>query len=185
MRPITFIMILFFAGYTSAALDKRELLKRKADLTNQKSQCEKMPDIGMRDACMLKYQKAANKYKADLAKFKQSVVLESQKRQERRGDESGGDLVGDIQKRQENIKQFSDFINSSCVRERTDNCATALFQLGNLTYKNEEDDFRIKQTKFEKDIQKWEDFDKKGPEPVAPKRNHSASLQVFDRLYKE
>jgi tetratricopeptide (TPR) repeat protein len=79
--------------------------------------------------------------------------------------------------------EFQDYVNS--CSEKTDRCASALFQVANLTYQNEEEGFLLKQAKYEDDYHKWEDHDKRGPEPVSPRRDHKTSIRFFERFLKE
>ncbi|HLP42612.1 MAG TPA: tetratricopeptide repeat protein, partial [Fibrobacteria bacterium] len=156
-----------------------ELKTRKMDLDKDLSKCQAMDEPDRSD-CMTKRQKKVDKYKADLAEYKADLARE----QSRGGSSSAGTTdVERVKMRENSIKEFQDYVNS-CT-EKTERCASAMFQVANLTFQNEEDAFLIKQTKYEQEFQRWEDRDRKGAEPIQPKRDHKTSLRYFERFLKE
>jgi hypothetical protein len=70
------------------------------------------------------------------------------------------DLVAEIEKdmweRDKIIQDYLDFFSKYCKEEKTPQCAAALHQIAELTYKNEMDGFRIRQIKYDKALEKWE-----------------------------
>ncbi len=93
------------------------------------------------------------------------------------------DYQAAIADREKSIKEFTDYY-STCT-EKNERCASALYQAATLTYQKEEYLFLDAQAKYEKEYQNWEDHDHQGSEPYAPHRNHSVSLQLFQRFLKE
>ena len=166
---------------THADAKLQELKKRKMELDQAAAKCDAM-DGSDREDCMAKRQKKVDKYKADLDSYKSDVAKE-QSKNSKPSAENSADFSSRIQSREQSIKEFQDYVNS-CT-EKTDRCASALFQVANLTYQNEEDGFLLKQTKYEGDFTKWEDHDKRGAEPVQPRRDHKRSITFFERFLKE
>jgi tetratricopeptide (TPR) repeat protein len=160
----------------------QELKKRKMELDQMAAKCDGMDEPDKSD-CMAKRQKKVDKYKEDLEAYKADLAKEQSRAQAREAKESPQDFSSKMQSREQSIKEFQDYVNS-CT-EKTDRCASALFQVANLTYQNEEDGFLIKQAKYEQDFTKWEDRDKKGAEPVQPRRDHKNSIKFFERFLKE
>jgi tetratricopeptide (TPR) repeat protein len=158
-----------------------DLKKRKMELDQLQAKCDDMQGSD-RDDCMAKRQKKVDKYKADLEAYKEDLAKE-QSRNSKPTQENSADFSSRIASREASIKEFQDYVNS-CT-EKTDRCASALFQVANLTYQNEEDGFLLKQSKYEQDYTKWEDHDKRGPEPVQPRRDHKRSISFFERFLKE
>ncbi len=169
---------------TSSHADAKlqELKKRKMELDQAAAKCDAMEEPDKSD-CMAKRQKKVDKYKEELEGYKNDLAKEQSKASQREAKDNPGDFSAKIQAREQSIKEFQDYVNS-CT-DKTDRCASALFQVANLTYQNEEDGFLIKQTKYEQDFQKWEDRDKKGAEPNQPRRDHKNSIRYFERFLKE
>jgi tetratricopeptide (TPR) repeat protein len=167
----------------SHAADSRlaDLKKRKMELDQFQAKCDAM-DGSDKEDCLAKRQKKVDKYKTDLEAYKDDLAKE-QSRNSKPSQENSADFTNRIAGREASIKEFQDYVNS-CT-EKTDRCASALFQVANLTYQNEEDGFLLKQEKYEKDEAKWEDHDKRGPEPVQPRRDHKSSIRYFERFLKE
>jgi tetratricopeptide (TPR) repeat protein len=159
-----------------------ELKKRKMELDQAMAKCQAMDEPDRSD-CMAKRQKKVDKYKADLAEYKEDLAREQGKAAEREARTAPEDMNSRIAARENSIKEFQDYVNS-CT-EKTERCASAMFQVANLTYQNEEDAFLIKQSKYEKEFTTWEDRDRKGAEPIQPKRDHKTSLRYFERFLKE
>jgi tetratricopeptide (TPR) repeat protein len=169
---------LLAAGLTVSALaDARldDLKKRKGELDQLAAQCATMQDPQKAD-CLAARQKKVDKYKADLAAYKSDVNKASSA-------EETQDYQTAVTLREKSIKEFLDYL-SGCT-EKSTSCASALFQAATLSYQKEEYIFLSEQAKYESDMQKWEDHDRRGPEPVSPKRNHAASLQLIQRFLKE
>src|SRR6267142_2691381 len=160
----------------------QELKKRKMELDQAAAKCDAMDEPDKSD-CMAKRQKKVDKYREELQNYKADLAKEQSNNSAREAKDSPADFASKIQNREASIKEFEDYVNS-CT-EKTDRCASALFQVANLTYQNEEDGFLIKQTKYESDFTKWEDRDKKGAEPVQPRRDHKNSIRYFERFLKE
>ncbi len=160
----------------------QELKKRKMELDQAAAKCDAMDESDKAD-CMAKRQKKVDKYKEELEAYKTDLAKEQSKNAQREAKDNPADFSAKIQSREQSIKEFQDYVNS-CT-DKTDRCASALFQVANLTYQNEEDGFLIKQTKYEADFTKWEDRDKKGAEPVQPRRDHKNSIRYFERFLKE
>lgn len=173
----------FLAAVQSHAADARlaDLKKRRMELDQSLAKCEAMEGSDKED-CMAKRQKKVDKYKADLEDYKADLAKE-QSRNSKPNQDNSSDFAGRIAGREQSIKEFQDYVNS-CT-EKTDRCASALFQVANLTYQNEEEGFLLKQAKYEDDYHKWEDHDKRGPEPVQPRRDHRSSIRYFERFLKE
>jgi hypothetical protein len=173
---------LLVAGLSmSAWADGRlnELKKRKVDLEKMAAKCAAL-DESARGDCLAKRQKEVDRYKSDLAEYR--ADLEKEKKY-RGGSDDGANAKADIARRDQSIKEFSDYINS-CT-DKSDRCASAIFQVANLSYQNEEDAFLVKQQKYEKEYQEWEDRDSKGNPPSQPSRDHRTSLRSFERFLKE
>ncbi|MEO7424647.1 MAG: tetratricopeptide repeat protein [Fibrobacteria bacterium] len=160
----------------------QELKKRKMELDQSAAKCEAM-DGSDKEDCMAKRQKKVDKYREELENYKADLAKEQSKASQREAKDSPADFSAKIQNREQSIKEFQDYVNS--CSEKTDRCASALFQVANLTYQNEEDGFLIKQSKYEADFTKWEDHDKKTAEPVQPRRDHKNSIRFFERFLKE
>jgi tetratricopeptide (TPR) repeat protein len=167
---------------THADSKLNELKKRKMDLDQLADKCAALDEPDRSD-CMTKRQKKVEKYREDLEEYKTDLAKEKSNASAREARESPDDFGAKISSREKSIQEFEDYVNS-CT-DKTDRCASALFQVANLTYQNEEDSFLLKQQKYEKDYQRWEDHDKKGPEPVSPKRDHKNSMRYFERFLKE
>ncbi len=180
---VTVLMMLAFV-MSSYPQDKRDLLRRKARLKKLKASCMRKSEPKRSD-CLTEYQEKAAQYKEDVASFKARANQENRERRARLASRGSRTIDEDIAKRTESIRQFEEFYASSCSQNKTARCASALYQLGNLNYRNEEDSFRMLQGKFEKDIQRWEDRDKRGPEPQPPQRSHTKSLSYFEKLLRE
>ncbi len=180
--PIVVLGMAMTASLTFSVDKLGELKKRKVELEQLGAKCEAMGDADKVE-CLEKRQKKVDKYKSDLESYKADVAKEEVKRNERSAKEAPKEMGEKINNRQSSIKEFTDYVNS-CT-EKSDRCASALYQVGNLTYLNEEDQFLVKQQKYEKEFQVWEDHDRKTAEPVQPKRNHNASLKHFERFLKE
>ena len=174
------LSLLLFIGLATSSFSASvaSFRKEKSKLVAYKKKCEKKDESG-RASCLEKYEKKKAKYKKKLAKYKKRQNLESSKRQQRRASSSPRSIAKDIAERGNNIKNFEDFVSGSCLNTTNSRCALAYYQLGDMNYKNEEDEFRVLQTKYEKDIQKWEDHDQRGPEPTPPKRSHKISKKYF------
>ncbi len=181
MKTLVILLIGLFT-LPSFGASLKDFKKERSKLIQLKKKCDKQSEPD-RSECLEKYEKRKDKYQKELNEFKRKTALENQKRDERRS-QSNKTIEEDIENRQNNIKQFEDFVKT-CKDSKNSRCALAYFQLGNLNFRNEEDDFRIKQTKYEKDMQKWEDRDKKGVEPTPPTRNHDKSLQYFEIIMKD
>lgn len=160
-----------------------DLKKRKMELDQMAAKCDAIQDEAQKSECQAQRQKKVYKYKEDLSDYKTDLAKEQSKNSQRDAKDNPEDFGSKIQNREQSIKEFQDYV-SSCA-EKTDRCASALFQVANLTYQNEEDSFLLKQGKYEHDIIKWEDHDKKGPEPVGPRRDHKKSLGFFEKFLKE
>lgn len=174
---------LLAASHSYADGKLNELKKRKMELDQMASKCDAMTDESEKSDCQAKRQKKVDKYRADLNDYKQDLAKEQSKNSQREAKDNPDDFGSKIQNREASIKEFQDYVNS-CA-EKTDRCASALFQVANLTYQNEEDSFLLKQGKYEQDIIKWEDHDKRGPEPVQPRRDHKKSVSFFEKFLKE
>jgi len=173
----------FLAATQSHADAKlQELKKRKMELDQMAAKCDAMEGSD-KDDCIAKRQKKVDQYRSDLESYKNDLAKEQSKNSQREAKEDPSDFAAKIQSRAASIKDFEDYVNS-CT-DKTDRCASALFQVANLTYQNEEDAFLLKQTKYETDYQKWEDHDKRGAEPVQPRRDHKNSIRYFERFLKE
>ena len=159
-----------------------ELKKRKMELDQAAAKCDAMDESDKSD-CMAKRQKKVDKYREELESYKADLAKEQANASKRQANEGPADYGSKIQAREQSIKEFQDYVNS-CA-EKTDRCASALFQVANLTYQNEEDGFLVKQSKYEADFIKWEDRDKKGAEPNQPRRDHKTSVRYFERFLKE
>lgn len=168
---------LLAAGLSDAS-KLNELKKRKMELDQLAAKCQAM-DEPERSDCMSKRQKKVDGYKKDLEAYKRDLAKE----QASASKSAPEDLESRMKFRENSIKEFQDYVNS-CT-EKTERCASAMFQVANLTFQNEEDAFLIKNNKYEKDFQRWEDRDRKGPEPIQPKRDHKTSLRYFERFLKE
>jgi tetratricopeptide (TPR) repeat protein len=175
------IIALGAAVHTYADTKLADLKKRKMELDQLQAKCEAM-DGSSREDCMAKRQKKVDKYRADLEEYKSDLAKE-QSRNSKPTSDNSADFASRIASREQSIKEFQDYVNS--CSEKTDRCASALFQVANLTYQNEEEGFLLKQAKFEDEYHKWEDHDKRGPEPVSPRRDHKASIRYFERFLKE
>jgi tetratricopeptide (TPR) repeat protein len=173
---------LLSAANSHADAKLQELKKRKMELDQAAAKCDAM-DGSDREDCMAKRQKKVDKYKEELETYKADLAKEQSRASAREAKDSPSDFNTKIQNREQSIKEFQDYVNS-CT-DKTDRCASALFQVANLTYQNEEDGFLVKQNKYEQDFQKWEDRDKKGAEPVQPRRDHKNSIRFFERFLKE
>ncbi len=160
-----------------------ELKKRKMDLDQAAAKCDAMTDEAKRAECNVKRQKKVEEYRQDLSRYKADLAMEQSKASQKQMQDNPEDFGSKITNRQQSIKEFQDYVNS-CT-EKTDRCASALFQVANLTYQNEEDSFLLIQSKFEKDIAYWEDHDKRGAEPKAPHRDHKKSVGYFEKFLKE
>lgn len=159
-----------------------ELKKRKMELDQAAAKCDAMDESDKSD-CMAKRQKKVDKYREELESYKADLAKEQASASKRQANENPADFGSKIQAREQSIKEFQDYVNS-CA-DKTDRCASALFQVANLTYQNEEDGFLVKQSKYEADYIKWEDRDKKGAEPNQPRRDHKNSVRYFERFLKE
>jgi TolA-binding protein len=157
-----------------------DLRKRKVELDRLASSCAALQDDSKRNNCLADRQKKVDKYKEDLESYKENVAKEAKYQSP---DEQNQDYKTSITNRQRSIKEFTDYVNS-CT-EKSERCASALFQVANLTYQNEEDEFLMKEAQYEKIYQRWEDHDKKGAEPVGPRRDHKNSLALFERFLKD
>ncbi len=160
-----------------------DLKKRKMDLDQLSTKCETMSDESSKSDCLAKRQKKVDQYREDLNNYKSDLAKEHSKASQREAKDNPDDFGSKISNREQSIKEFQDYVNS-CT-DKTDRCASALFQVANLTYQNEEDSFTLKQSKYEKDIISWEDHDKKGPEPTQPRRDHKKSMGFFEKFLKE
>ncbi len=176
-RILVVLGVVAFAAPLSAS-NLVELKKRKLELDEWQQKCDAMSEPE-RSKCLDKRSKGVEKYKRDLERYRADV----QKELQRKGNATPKDLKTRMESRDRSIKEFQDYVNS-CT-ERTDRCASAIFQVANLTFQNEEDAFLIKQEEYEKLYTKWEDRDRRGAEPVAPRRNHNGSMAYFDRFLKE
>ncbi len=176
-RLLVLLGVLAFA-WPADANKVMELRKRKLELDEWAQKCQAM-DVSEQAKCVEKREKAVEKYRRDLDRYKADVQKDLQKK----GEAGGKDLKTRIDTRERSLKEFRDYVNS-CT-DRSERCATALFQVANLTFQNEEDEFLIKQEAYEAAYQKWEDKDRRGAEPVAPRRNHNGSMNYFDRFLKE
>jgi tetratricopeptide (TPR) repeat protein len=159
-----------------------ELKKRKVDLDNLQEKCSELSGSDQAE-CFEKRQKKVDAYKKDLAKYKEEVSKERNQVQTTEQKDDPASVQAKVDSRNSSIKEFIDYVNS-CT-EKTPRCASALFQVANLTYQNEEDGFLIKQAKYESQFAAWEDRDRKGPEPLPPKRDHKTSLNYFEKFLKE
>jgi tetratricopeptide (TPR) repeat protein len=168
---------LLAAGLSDAS-KLNELKKRKMELDQLAAKCQAM-DEPDRSECMSKRQKKVDDYKEDLDAYKRDIAKE----QASASQSAPEDLNSRIQFREKSIKEFQDYVNG-CT-EKTERCASAMFQVANLTFQNEEDAFLLKNNQYEKDFQRWEDRDRKGAEPIQPKRDHKTSLRYFERFLKE
>ncbi|MDQ3000038.1 MAG: tetratricopeptide repeat protein [Fibrobacterota bacterium] len=173
---------LLSATYSQAAVSIQDLKKRKMELDQASAKCDAMDEPDKSD-CMAKRQKKVDKYREDLDTYKADLAKEQSRAAERQAKSTPADNASKMGFRDQSIKEFQDYVNS--CSEKTDRCASALFQVANLTYQNEEDGFLIKQSKYEADFIKWEDRDKKGAEPVQPRREHKNSIRFFERFLKE
>ncbi|MDB5106116.1 MAG: tetratricopeptide repeat protein [Fibrobacteres bacterium] len=173
---------LLSATYSHADAKLQELKKRKMELDQAAAKCDAMDESEKSD-CMAKRQKKVDKYREELDNYKNDLAKEQSKASQREAKESPADFNSKIQNREQSIKEFQDYVNS--CSEKTDRCASALFQVANLTYQNEEDGFLVKQNKYEEEFRKWEDHDKKGGEPNQPRRDHKNSIRYFERFLKE
>lgn len=165
-----------------SATSLNDLKKRKMELDQLSAKCSAMDEPDRSD-CMAKRQKKVDKYKEDLSEYKADMAKEQAKASERDARTAPAEMGSRIEARESSIKEFQDYVNS-CT-EKTDRCASAMFQVANLTYQNEEEAFLIKQNKYEKEFNTWEDRDRKGAEPIQPKRDHKTSLRFFERFLKE
>ncbi len=156
-----------------------DLKKRKVDLDRMETTCEAKQDPA-RSQCLANRQKLVDKYKEDLEAYKVDLAKQQEYAASHASNE---DLQTSIANRQKSIDDFMAYVNS-CT-EKSARCASALFQVANLTYENEEDAFLIVEAKYEKQYQRWEDHDEKGPTPVQPHRDHRTALRLFDRFLKE
>ncbi len=169
---------LLLASHSSA--DKlRDFKKRMLDLQELKEKCESA-DEPKRGKCLEKYDREKEKYNTDLGKYKEDVQKESAANS---GPGNSDDLGQRITNRKESIKSFIDFVKG--CNETSPRCASALYQVANLSYLNEEDGFLIQQEAYEKKFQDWNDHDQRGPEPIPSKRNHDESMGYFLRFLKE
>lgn len=168
----------------SAFADNRlnELKKRKVELDQLQEKCAEMSG-GDQSDCLAKRQKKVDAYRRDLAKYKEDIAKEKSKNPSSELRDDPESSKNRIDSRNTSIKEFTEYVNS-CT-EKTERCASALFQVANLTYQNEEDGFLVKQAAYEKQFAAWEDRDRKGPEPVQPRRDHKTSLGYFERFLKE
>lgn len=172
---------LFAAVQSHADARLADLKQRKMELDHMLAKCQEM-DGSSQAKCMEKRQKKVDKYREDLEKYKADLAKEAA-RNSKPTDDNVADFENRIKSREQSIAEFQDYVNS-CT-EKTDRCASALFQVANLTYQNEEEGFLLKQNKYEQDYTKWEDHDKRGPEPVQPRRDHKTSIRYFERFLKE
>ena len=147
------------------------------------AKCDATLDEADKAKCQSNRQKKVDKYRDDLSKYKADLAKEQSMAASKDVKDNPEDFAGKIQNRDRSIKEFQDYVNS--CSEKTDRCASALFQVANLTYQNEEDSFILKQAKFEKEIAYWEDHDKRGAEPVQVRRDHKKSLGFFEKFLKE
>ena len=164
-----------------ADISIQELKKRKMELDQLSAKCAAMGEPEASD-CMAKRQKKVDKYKSDLEEYK-SDLAKVQAKNPQQAPPTSENIGSKIEARQRSIKEFQDYVNSCDTK--TDRCASALFQVANLTYQNEEDAFIVKQQKYERDFLYWEDHDKRGTEPVSPRRSHKNSMAYFERFLKE
>ncbi len=174
---------LLAASHSYADGKLNELKKRKMELDQLAAKCEAIQDESEKADCQAKRQTKVDKYREDLSEYKSDLAKEHSKASQREAQDNPEDFGSKIQNREQSIKEFQDYVNS--CSEKTDRCASALFQVANLTYQNEEDSFILKQNKYEKDIIYWEDHDKRGSEPVAPRRDHKKSVGFFEKFLKE
>jgi tetratricopeptide (TPR) repeat protein len=174
---------LLSASHSFADGKLNDLKKRKMDIDQLGAKCDAMQDESEKASCQATRQKKVDKYREDLSDYKTDLAKDQAKASQREAKDNPDDFGSKIQNREQSIKEFQDYVNS-CA-EKTDRCASALFQVANLTYQNEEDSFLLKQSKYEKDIVSWEDHDKRGPEPVSPRRDHKKSTSFFEKFLKE
>jgi tetratricopeptide (TPR) repeat protein len=174
------VMAFSQAAFANSRLN--ELKKRKVELDQLQEKCAALSGGDQAD-CMAKRQKKVDAYKRDLSKYKDEVAKERSKNPPTELKDDPASTQTRIDSRNSSIKEFTDYVNS--CNEKTERCASALFQVANLTYQNEEDAFLIKQGAYEKQFATWEDRDRKGPEPVQPRRDHKISLGYFEKFLKE
>ena len=171
------LMLLWIAGLSSAvcAVTLEDLKKRKAELDKMAANCAVMQDPA-KDYCLAERRKKVDAYKVDLQSYKADLDKASNK------DESQ-DYESSIVSIDKSIKEFTDYL-TTCT-DKSERCGSALFQAASLTLRKEEDVFLAAQAKYEKAMQRWEDHDKKGPEPVSPHRNHTVSLGLYKRFLSD
>ena len=172
------LVLLWIAGLVSAVwADKLgDLKKRKGELDQIAASCAAMQEPG-KSACLAERQKKVTAYKADLESYKADLNKASSTQDEAQ------DYANSIAILDKSIKEFTEYLNS-CT-DKSERCGSALFQAANLTLRKEEDIFLATQAKYEKDMQRWEDHDKNGAEPVSPRRNHTVSLGLFQRFLND
>jgi len=172
------------AGAQLVFADSRlnDLRSRKVELDRLQKKCEEMSGSDQ-TSCLEKRQKKVDAYRKDLESYKAALAKEKANNTAAPGSDNPADLQAKIDSRERSIKEFTDYVNS--CNSKTERCASALFQVANLTYQNEEDAFLIKQAAYEKKFASWEDHDRKGPEPLPSNRDHKISLSYFEKFLKE
>ncbi len=175
-------MVLGFAQLVGADARLSDLKKRRVELEQLQAKCNALSGSDQ-TSCLEKRQKKVDAYRRDLEDYKGDVAKEKSRNSATEENNDPGEMQAKIDTRNRSIKEFSDYVNS-CT-EKTERCASALFQVANLTYQNEEDGFLVKQAKYEQQFASWEDRDRKGPEPVSPRREHKLSLGYFEKFLKE
>lgn len=152
-----------------------DLKKRKIELEQMKLDCSVKPDPQKKE-CLDIRQEKVDQYKVDVEAYKAELKKSSSQLDNQ-------DYKSAIENRQKNIQSFEDYLKG-CT-EKSELCGSALIQVASLTFQNEEDEFLLKQEKFEKDYQRWEDRDHSGTEPVSPRRNHSVSMRLYQSFIKD